>query len=137
MHSVIELDTVAEFRVAATATTAPMRSRINPAVIWDENREIINATSPSKFPLPCRIGGKSDRETHPAPIVTLTNFTRRRRVPDSAIKRFEMCIEDVVYMKLRSASPPIQRDPKSSLVCVCTCVYHVSEIYLITSGFAM
>lgn len=86
-----------EFR--ATAAAASMRSRINLVVIWDENRKIINAMSPSKFPSPPphRIGGKSDRET---PDTNrhgdkLYPPLPSRRVPDSAIKRFEMCIECV------------------------------------------
>jgi len=100
VHDMIELDTVAEL----SSEPASTRSRINPVVIWDENREIINATAPSKF-LPRRIGGKSDRETPGTNrhVDKLYPPPSSRRVPDFAIKRFEMCIEctqDVIYMKL-------------------------------------
>ena len=118
VYDAIELDTIAEM----SSESASTRLRINLVVIGDENRKIINATAPSKLrPSATYKGVLAEREIEWL-IVTLTNFAcRRRRVPDSMIKQFEMCIErtqDVVYMKLRSASPLIQRDLKTLLVCM-------------------
>lgn len=76
VHNVIGLDTVAG---RVPSRNVGVDARINPVVIWDENREIINATAPSKFPSPAVLAERAI-ERRLAPIVTLTNFTRRRRV---------------------------------------------------------
>lgn len=72
VYDVIELDTIAEMSFELAS-----RSRINLVVIEDENRKIINATTPSKFPPPS-ILAEREIERRPALIVTLTNFARRR-----------------------------------------------------------
>lgn len=73
VHNVIGLDTVAG---RVPSRSVGVDARINPVVIWDENREI---TAPSKFPSPAVLAERAI-ERRLAPIVTLTNFTRRRRV---------------------------------------------------------